>query len=147
MNLFRHTFTRRARRLASHEISPEDVFLDSKNVSNMDMNQMEGHLERPLGRHVFYLAIGVLFILVGGFTARLFAMQIMDGGDFTADLPKGTPITQGETVYLRSNQVFVLGTVVSVQDDDQATGMRIFVRGAYNPADSSVFYMNTAYVR
>ena len=71
----------------------------------------------------------------------------MGGGDFTADLPKGTPITQGETVYLRSNQVFVLGTVVSVQDDDQATGMRIFVRGAYNPADSSVFYMNTAYVR
>lgn len=103
MNLFRHTFTRRARRLASHEISPEDVFLDSKNVSNMDMNQMEGHLERPLGRHVFYLAIGVLFILVGGFTARLFAMQIMDGKAYAEKADRN---------HLKTTPIFALrGTI------------------------------------
>jgi hypothetical protein len=56
MNLFRHTFTRRARAAASHEISPEDVFLDSQNLSKLDLNQMEGQLERPLGKHIFYIS-------------------------------------------------------------------------------------------
>lgn len=96
MNPFRHTFTRRARKAASHEISPEDVFLDSKNVSNLDMNQMEGHLERPLGKHVFYVCVGVVLILIGGFSARLFAMQIIEGREYAEKADRnhlrGTPI-------------------------------------------------------
>jgi penicillin-binding protein 2 len=103
MNLFRHTFTRRARKLASHEISPEDVFLDSKNVSNMDMNQMEGQLERPLGRHVFYVSTAFVFLLIAGFSARLFAMQILDGKDYAAKADRN---------HLRSTPIFALrGTI------------------------------------
>lgn len=67
------------------------------------------------------------------------------GGDFIAELPKGTEISPGENVYLRSNPAYVLGTVVLVKDDDQATGVRVYVRGAYNPVTSSVFYMNATY--
>lgn len=65
------------------------------------------------------------------------------GGDYVADLPKGTQVREGEKVYLRSNQAYVMGTIVRVTDDEQATGIRVYVRGAYNPAASSVFYINT----
>lgn len=103
MNLFRHTFTRRARQVASHEISPEDVFLDSENVSKMDMNQMEGRLERPLGRNVFYLSVLFVFLMVCGFTARLFAMQIIQGKSYTEKADRN---------HLRSTPIFALrGTV------------------------------------
>lgn len=104
MNLFRPTFTRRARKLASREISPEDVFLDSENVSNMNMNQMEGHLERPLGRHVFYIALVVVTLLIGGFTARLFAMQIMQGKAYAEKADRN---------HLRSTPIFALRGTIS----------------------------------
>lgn len=103
MNLFRRTFTRQARRLASHEISPEDVFLDSQNLSKMDLNQMEGQLERPLGRHVFYLSVVLIVLLVGGFTVRLFGMQIVEGKSYAEKADRN---------HLRSTPIFALrGTI------------------------------------
>lgn len=67
------------------------------------------------------------------------------GGSFIAEAPKGALIAVGETVYLRSNQAFTLGTVVLIKEDEQSTGAKIYVRGAYNPVTSSLFYMNARY--
>lgn len=104
MNVFRRTFTRRARAIASHEISPEDVFLDSQNISSMNVDQMEGQLEKPIGRHMFYLAVIVIIVLVGGFTARLFAMQIMEGKAYAEKADKN---------HLRTTPIFALRGTVS----------------------------------
>lgn len=104
MSLFHHTFIRRARIAASHEISPEDVFLDSENVSKMDMNQMEGQLERPLGKHVFYVALLATFLLIGGFGARLFAMQIMQSDEY---------MEKSDRNHLRSTPIFAMRGTIS----------------------------------
>lgn len=77
--MFRHISTIRARKAASHEIDPEDVFLDSQNLSSMNIDQMEGHFERPLEKHVFYVVVIGIFILITSFSYRLFAMQIVKG--------------------------------------------------------------------
>lgn len=82
MKLFRHLSTLRARRAASHEIDPEDVFIDSQNLSELNLDQMEGQLERPLGKHIFYIALVTCFCIVAGFSYRLFAMQITAGDDY-----------------------------------------------------------------
>lgn len=79
MNLFRHISTRRARRAASYEIDPEDVFLDSENLSQLDKNQLQGQLERPLGSHVFYGALVLTLLVTSLFSYRLFSMQIVRG--------------------------------------------------------------------
>ncbi len=63
------------------------------------------------------------------------------GGSFTSSIPKGMNVAVGETVYLRSNPMFTLGTVVMVKEDDQATGAKIYVKGEYNPITTSVFYL------
>jgi hypothetical protein len=68
------------------------------------------------------------------------------GGNFVADIPKDTKVSVGESVYLRSNQSYTLGTVVSAKEDEQATGAHIYVRGAYNPVTSSVFYLDAKYI-
>lgn len=78
MNLFRHLSTRRARKAASYEIDPEDVFLDSENLSALDTDQLQGQLERPLGVHVFYATIIATLFLTFGFSYRLFSMQVVE---------------------------------------------------------------------
>ena len=82
MNVFRHISTRRARKAASHEIDPEDVFLDSQNLSSFNVHQMEGHLERPLEKRVFYGVLICLFFLASSFSFRLYSMQIVYGDEY-----------------------------------------------------------------
>ncbi len=82
MNLFRRLFIKRGRRFSSHEIDPEDVFVDSQNLSELNIDQMEGHLERPLGKHIFYIAIIFSFAILAGFSYRLFAMQVVQVDEY-----------------------------------------------------------------
>lgn len=82
MNVFRHLSTLRARKAASHEIDPEDVFLDSENLSSLNLDQLEGQLERPLGKHIFYIALATSVVLTFGFSYRLFAMQVIRADEY-----------------------------------------------------------------
>jgi penicillin-binding protein 2 len=79
MNLFHLLSTHRARKAASHEIDPEDVFLDSQNLSQFNVDQMEGHLEKPISKHVFYLVVVGVCVIIASFSYRLFSMQIIQG--------------------------------------------------------------------
>lgn len=63
------------------------------------------------------------------------------GGAFIADIARDTPVSVGEKVFLKSDQSMVLGTVVEVLHNNQDTSWHVFVRGAYNPVTSSIFYM------
>lgn len=67
------------------------------------------------------------------------------GGSFVAETPQGTEAHVGEGVYLRSDPAFKLGTIISIKNDAQATGAKLFIRGAYNPVTSSVFYVRASY--
>jgi penicillin-binding protein 2 len=77
--MFRRISTHRARKAASHEIDPEDVFLDSQNLSSLNIDQMEGHFERPISKTVFYAFLVGIFFFLGSYGYRLYGMQISDG--------------------------------------------------------------------
>lgn len=109
MNVFRHISTRRARKAASHEIDPEDVFLDSQNLSDLNINQMEGHLERPLDRRIFYIALFFVFVTLSGFAYRLFSMQVVHGGEYAEKADKNR---------LRSTPLFALRGTISDRNGD-----------------------------
>lgn len=63
------------------------------------------------------------------------------GGHFLADVVRDTPVQNGEIVYLRSNPRMIIGTIRQVANNNQDTSWHVFVEGAYNPANSSVFYV------
>lgn len=67
------------------------------------------------------------------------------GGNFIADLPKSSNISVGEHVYVRSNPSLTLGTIVSIKGDEQGGNEKAYIRGAYNPVTSQVFYLNSKY--
>jgi hypothetical protein len=58
-----------------------------------------------------------------------------------ADVVRDTPVSKGETVYLRSNPKIVIGTIQEVSNNNQDTSWHIFVKSAYNPSTASVFYV------
>ena len=104
MQLFRRTSTRRIKRHSSHEINPEDVFIDSQNLSELDLDQMQGHLERPLGKHIFYIAVCVSLCIVFGFSYRLFAMQVLQADEYKE---------QADNNHLKKTPLFALRGTIS----------------------------------
>lgn len=63
------------------------------------------------------------------------------GGHFIADVVRDTPILVGEKIYLRSDPTMVLGEVTEVANNNQDTSWHVFVKGAYNPVTTSLFYV------
>lgn len=109
MNVFRHLSTRRAKEAASHEIDPEDVFLDSQNLSRLNINQLEGQLSRPLGVHVYYLFTFFIIVLFGATVFRLFGMQITDFNSYQE---------KSDRNHLRTTPIFAhRGTISDVNGD------------------------------
>ncbi|MBU1091975.1 hypothetical protein KKA27_03905 [Patescibacteria group bacterium] len=63
-------------------ISPDEIFLDSENVSNFDYRQMEGRMEKPIKR-VTFLFLGFVFVSIVLFLfGRVAYLQIVRGEDF-----------------------------------------------------------------
>jgi len=60
-------------------ISPDEIFLDSKNIPNFDSHQFEGRIEKPIGFRVFWF-LTVLFLMAGIFLfGRIGQLQIVRG--------------------------------------------------------------------
>jgi len=61
------------------EITPDEIFLDSKNLPQFNTQQFEGRIERPIGRHAIAL-LGIFFLAVGTFfIGRVGFLQIARG--------------------------------------------------------------------
>ena len=72
------------RKKYDHKIYPDEIFLDSKNISGFDTSQFEGRLEKPIGKKTF-IYMGTLIGFLGLFLVlRIFLLQIFEGEKFTA---------------------------------------------------------------
>ncbi|MEN9551709.1 MAG: hypothetical protein RI935_86 [Candidatus Parcubacteria bacterium] len=139
MNLFRHISTRRARVAASHEIDPEDVFLDSTNLSDLDTNQFQGQLEKPLHVRSFYGSFIIVMMVMSVFSYRLFSMQIVEGDVYKekADnnhlrtiplFPLRGTISDRNGQVLAWNSVFSSTSTTSIASSSQEIPKREYVK-------------------
>ncbi len=61
------------------EIDPDQIFMDSHNVSEFDTQQFEGRLDMPISRRVVFI-VGILMTLVTlVYTARVWNLQVVRG--------------------------------------------------------------------
>jgi cell shape-determining protein MreC len=63
------------------------------------------------------------------------------GGHYIANIVRDTDVIIGEKILLREDQSFILGEVAEVFNNDQDTSWHLLIRGAYNPAASSLYYI------
>ncbi len=62
-----------------HEIHPDEIFLDARNLPDFDIHQFEGRLERPISKTVFRSA-GIIFVIIGLiFGGKLWMLQVKMG--------------------------------------------------------------------
>jgi penicillin-binding protein 2 len=70
---------RRRRKRLSSEIHPDEILIDAANVADFDKDQMEGRIERPLGRGSFVAAGSVLMLALMALMFRAGDLQIAHG--------------------------------------------------------------------
>ncbi len=73
---------RRKKTRAVREIAPEEIFLDSTNLSDFNVGAFEGRVERPVANRAIF-AVGAVFVLVSlGFGYRAFSLQVAHGATY-----------------------------------------------------------------
>ena len=84
MGLFRRTSR-------SHEIAPDEIFLDSSNLPRHNVVQFEGRVVQSLSNRAV-LAVGVVFCLVAlAFAVRTFSLEVIDGSSY-ADISRNNTL-------------------------------------------------------
>jgi cell shape-determining protein MreC len=63
------------------------------------------------------------------------------GGSYVALVPREVNIEEGKTVLLTEDQTFSLGKVVSVVFNKEDVSKKVFIKGGFNPAQLSVYYI------
>lgn len=68
--------------IPKHEIHPDEIFLDSRNLPDFDVDQFEGRLEHPVSKNAFkglFIALILVLVLISG---KLMFLQVKDGQAF-----------------------------------------------------------------
>ncbi|MBU1292778.1 hypothetical protein KJ819_01780 [Patescibacteria group bacterium] len=77
-------FGRRRKRRRERELDPDEIFLDSSNLSDFDTGQLEGRLEKPIERNTF-AGIGVVALIIGtALVAQAANLQMIQGERYSA---------------------------------------------------------------
>ncbi len=87
----------RKRKYKDYKIDPDEIFIDTINVSDMDMQQFEGVIEKPIKVRNLFI-IGIIFSIFVLFSIiRLFDLQIKKGDVF---------FVKSENNVLRTKPIF-----------------------------------------
>ncbi len=154
---FRRRLNRRSSR-ASHEIAPDEIFLDSSNLPQFDRHQFEGRIEKPISRKVL-IGTGILFTIIGLiFTYKVWNLQIVQGSVFEARSENNrlhnTIVFSDRGVIYDRNKILLAWNDDNVLDPDfsarkyaSTTGLSNLLGYVKYPSkDSSGFYYREDYV-
>jgi penicillin-binding protein 2 len=61
------------------EIEADEIFIDSSNIADLDIDQFEGRIERPIGRRALIAAGGIVCVLMFIYAGRAFDLQFING--------------------------------------------------------------------
>lgn len=75
-NIFRKILRKKRKARLSGEINPEDIFLDSSNLAGLDMDKMEGSLQKPISSFYERVPFFILLFIFSLFTLRLYTLEI-----------------------------------------------------------------------
>ncbi len=80
---WRFIFRKFFRRNRRGGIDPDEIFIDSTNLPQLDEDQFEGRIEHPLSKKTFfYLSVASVLIFIV-FLVRVFGLQVLEGSVYT----------------------------------------------------------------
>jgi len=89
------------------EIDPDEILMDSSNVSHFDRDQFEGRMERPISKPVLYSTLFFFALLAVVYLVQAGNLQIIHGGEYAsrsqANMLRPVP-------YSRRGESYMTGT-------------------------------------
>lgn len=68
----------------SHDINPDEIFLDAKNLPGFDKDQFEGRIEKPIEMTAIF-GVAIVFLLIEiVFFAKTISLQVVHGSEYLA---------------------------------------------------------------
>ncbi len=94
-----------------NEIDPEDIFIDSKNVSSLDRETLDGTFNKPINSRIFIMAHVLVFSLFIFFGFKAYGLQVRSYESFEElakkNYTKKTPIFVSRGVIKDRNDVLL----------------------------------------
>lgn len=111
------------RKYRDYEIAPDEIFLDTANVSDLNTQQFEGVIEKPIAIKNLYVLGGFLSFVIIIFLGRLLYLQIIEGENFLIrsedNRLQNLPVfAERGVIYDRNNNEIAWNT--ESQDEDTA---------------------------
>ena len=63
-------------------IDPDEIFLDSQNLPAFNKDQMEGRIEKPIGKRVFTFFFLTILCIIAIFVFRIWNLQVVNGSAY-----------------------------------------------------------------
>ncbi|MCI5108592.1 MAG: hypothetical protein MRY49_01965 [Candidatus Pacebacteria bacterium] len=104
------------------DLSPDEVFMDSSNLSSFNTAQFEGRIERPISRNTFTGIISIILLVILVFVGRVWYLQVKNG-DVYAAISKDNrlhdvPVFAERGVIFDRNGVRLAWNVPNSEDED-----------------------------
>lgn len=148
---------RRKKKLRS-EIHPDEIFIDSANVAELDRDSFEGRIERPIGARSLVAVVALASLCMLAYTARAFDLQLLKGEAYATQaaenkLAERVVFADRGIIVDREGRELATNNRTSVDDDfakrtyASYQGIAHVVGYTKPPAkDSSGFYYRDTYV-
>ncbi|HEY4496428.1 MAG TPA: penicillin-binding transpeptidase domain-containing protein [Candidatus Paceibacterota bacterium] len=133
-------------------IEPDEIFIDSKNLSGLDLERFQGRLEKPVNRGVI-ITVGIFFTIIALlYIGKIWNLQITNGTVYTAKAETNRlrhllVFPERGTIYDRNNEPLAWNEGKSVDGElslrrySQLSGLAHLVGYLKYPAkDTSGFY-------
>lgn len=100
----------------TRDIEPDEIFLDSSNLSGLDTQQFEGFIERPINKNVIFLTFIFFLFIISIFFLKLWNLQIRDGEIYLKrselnSLRKIPSLPERGVIYDRNNNLLAWNSV------------------------------------
>lgn len=139
------------------DLSPDEIFLDAKNISRMDHDAFEGHIEKPLAQKNI-LIIGICICVASGIGMyKLFSLQVVHGNAYALQSERNrlisTPLFGDRGVIYDRNGIALVRNNGSTTPTEIAKREYVSFKGlapvlgfvSYPKKDSSGKYWQTEY--
>ncbi len=83
--MFNFRIQKNRRNKKNYEITPDEIFLDSSNLSGFNEQQLEGVIERPLHKRIFSWLMIFFIACMVIFVAQLIRLQVVGGEKYFAE--------------------------------------------------------------
>ncbi|MFT6361604.1 MAG: cell division protein FtsI/penicillin-binding protein 2, partial [Candidatus Paceibacteria bacterium] len=103
------------RKYRDFEIEPDQIFMDDLNVSDLNQQQFEGVIEKPISQKTLLFLGGFIILIFGVFFGRLIIVQLAQGDSFLKrsenNRLKRTPLfAERGVIYDRNNNEIAWNT-------------------------------------